>query len=136
MHLERRTATNDRPSLLVDCDDEPGDLQACHPVVADDVLHARLGFARVGSVLQLRREQLYAEIIHLMAEANYLAEEWKDIYDPERAYISMNRTTPNATENLARKPLNYCIDAGLLTEGQPLALLVRELTQVRIAFQR
>ena len=43
---------------------------------------------------QFRREQLSGEIIDTMAEAKYLADEWKDIYNHERPHGSLNGMTP------------------------------------------
>ncbi|MGY2744927.1 transposase InsO family protein [Arthrobacter sp. UYCu723] len=43
---------------------------------------------------QFRREQLSGEIIDTMAEAKYLAEEWKAIYNHERPHGSLNGMTP------------------------------------------
>ena len=56
---------------------------------------------------QFRREQLAGEIMDTMAEAQYLAEEWKAIYNHERPHGS------------ARKPISYRISIGLLTGTQP-----------------
>ena len=43
---------------------------------------------------QFRREQLAGEIMDTMAEAEYLAEEWKAIYNHERPHGSLNGMTP------------------------------------------
>ena len=43
---------------------------------------------------QFRREQLTGEIMDTMAEAKYLAEEWKAIYNHERPHGSLNGMTP------------------------------------------
>lgn len=43
---------------------------------------------------QFRREQLTGEIIDTMAEAKYLAEEWKNIYNHERPHGSLDGMTP------------------------------------------
>ncbi|GAA1133516.1 hypothetical protein GCM10009582_33870 [Arthrobacter flavus] len=45
---------------------------------------------------QFRREQLTGEIIDTMAEAKYLADEWKQIYNHERPHGSLNGMTPSA----------------------------------------
>jgi transposase InsO family protein len=44
---------------------------------------------------QFRREQLSGEIMDTMAEATYLAEEWKAIYNHERPHGSFDGMTPN-----------------------------------------
>ncbi len=44
---------------------------------------------------QFRREQLSGEIIDTMAEAKYLADEWKDIYNRERPHGSLDGMTPS-----------------------------------------
>ncbi|MBG6226803.1 transposase InsO family protein [Arthrobacter sp. CAN_A2] len=44
---------------------------------------------------QFRREQLTGEIMDTMAEAKYLAGEWKDIYNHERPHGSLDGMTPN-----------------------------------------
>jgi transposase InsO family protein len=44
---------------------------------------------------QFRREQLSGEIMDTMAEATYLAEEWKAIYNHERPHGSLDGMTPN-----------------------------------------
>ncbi|TDS85873.1 transposase InsO family protein [Nesterenkonia aurantiaca] len=44
---------------------------------------------------QFRREQLTGEIIDTMAEASYLAQEWKDIYNHERPHGSLDGMTPS-----------------------------------------
>lgn len=44
---------------------------------------------------QFRREQLAGEIMDTMAEANYLAAEWKEIYNQERPHGSLGGMTPN-----------------------------------------
>ncbi|BAS18389.1 insertion element IS476 uncharacterized 39.2 kDa protein (plasmid) [Arthrobacter sp. Hiyo8] len=43
---------------------------------------------------QFRREQLSGEIMDTMAEAQYLAEEWKAIYNHERPHGSQDGMTP------------------------------------------
>ncbi|MGP5195542.1 IS3 family transposase [Arthrobacter rhombi] len=43
---------------------------------------------------QFRREQLTGEIMDTMAEAIYLAEEWKEIYNHERPHGSLGGMTP------------------------------------------
>lgn len=43
---------------------------------------------------QFRREQLTREIIDTMAEAKYLAQEWKNIYNQERPHESLSGMTP------------------------------------------
>jgi putative transposase len=43
---------------------------------------------------QFRREQLSGEIMDTMAEAKYLAEEWKAIYNHERPHGSLDGMTP------------------------------------------
>ncbi|MGP5227057.1 IS3 family transposase [Arthrobacter rhombi] len=43
---------------------------------------------------QFRREQLTGEIMDTMAEAKYLADEWKDIYNHERPHGSLGGMTP------------------------------------------
>ena len=43
---------------------------------------------------QFRREQLSGEIMDSMAEAKYLAEEWKAIYNHERPHGSLDGMTP------------------------------------------
>ena len=43
---------------------------------------------------QFRREQLSGEIMDTMAEAKYLAEEWKAIYNHKRPHESLNGMTP------------------------------------------
>jgi transposase InsO family protein len=43
---------------------------------------------------QFRREQLAGEIMDTMAEAGYLAEEWKAIYNHERPHGSLDGMTP------------------------------------------
>jgi len=56
---------------------------------------------------QFRREQLSGEIMDSMAEANYLAEEWKAIYNHERPHGSLNGMTPKrATGKTGRKKTN------------------------------
>ena len=44
---------------------------------------------------QFRREQLSAEIMGTMAEAKYLADEWKTIYHHERPHGSLDEMTPS-----------------------------------------
>ncbi len=44
---------------------------------------------------QFRREQLTGEIMDTMAEAKYLAEEWKEIYNHERPHGSLDGMTPS-----------------------------------------
>jgi putative transposase len=43
---------------------------------------------------QFRREQLAGEIMDTMAEATYLAEEWKATYNHERPHGSLDGMTP------------------------------------------
>ncbi|SJM57986.1 Mobile element protein [Arthrobacter rhombi] len=43
---------------------------------------------------QFRREQLTGEIMDTMAEAKYLADEWKEIYNHERPHGSLGGMTP------------------------------------------
>lgn len=45
---------------------------------------------------QSRREQLAGEIIDTMAEARYLAEEYRSIYNQERPHGSLNGKRPNS----------------------------------------
>ncbi|WP_156808958.1 IS3 family transposase [Arthrobacter sp. TB 23] len=45
---------------------------------------------------QFRREQLTGEIIDTLAEAKYLADEWKQIYNHERPHGSLDGMTPSA----------------------------------------
>lgn len=52
---------------------------------------------------RFRREQLTGEIIDTPAEAKYLADEWKQIYNHERPRGSLDGMTPSAHwENWAR----------------------------------
>jgi transposase InsO family protein len=44
---------------------------------------------------QFRREHLAGEIMDTMAEAKYLADEWKAIYNHERPHGSLDGMTPN-----------------------------------------
>lgn len=44
---------------------------------------------------QFRREQLAGEIMDTMAEARYLADEWKHIYNHERPHGSLDGMTPS-----------------------------------------
>ena len=44
---------------------------------------------------QFRREQLSGEIMDTMAEARYLADEWKDIYNQKRPHGSLDGLTPS-----------------------------------------
>ena len=61
-----------------------------------------------------------------MAEATYLAEEWKAIYNHERPHGSLDGMTPKPLLGKldSRKPTSYRIGAGLLTGAQPLTLLL------------
>jgi putative transposase len=44
---------------------------------------------------QFRREPLSGEVMDTVAEANYLAAEWKEIYNHERPHGSLGGMTPN-----------------------------------------
>ncbi|WP_373458724.1 integrase core domain-containing protein [Pseudarthrobacter sulfonivorans] len=51
---------------------------------------------RLHRILQrpIQKEQLSGEIMDTMAEAGYLAEEWKAIYNHERPHGSLDGMTP------------------------------------------
>lgn len=56
---------------------------------------------------QFRREQLNQELIFSMAEAKYLADEYKDVYNQTRPHGSLNGLTPNQYwDTMAAYPIN------------------------------